>query len=124
MESAPKSKIVTAFQQHGCTQAYAASFSMHLCSCTRQCKVFHSEKNGSQLNKNEAVLDQGIFEKKREKYGQFHTLFSKLHLSDREYFFLYIRMSPEHFDHLLILVAPYIQKKACRSRDPISPAEH
>ena len=31
-------------QQHWCTRAYAASFSIHLCSCTRQCKVLHSEK--------------------------------------------------------------------------------
>lgn len=61
--------------------------------------------------------------KQREKYGQFHTLFSELRLSDREYFFRYIRMSPERFEHLLTLVAPYIEKKACRSRDPISPAE-
>ena len=56
--------------------------------------------------------------KKREKYGQFHTLFSELRLSDREYFFRYIRMSPERFEHLRTLVAPYIEKKACRSRDP------
>ena len=61
--------------------------------------------------------------KQREKYGQFHTQFSELRLSDREYFFRYIRMSPERLEHLLTLVAPYIQKKACRSRDPISPAE-
>ncbi|XP_015747625.1 PREDICTED: uncharacterized protein LOC107327399 [Acropora digitifera] len=32
-------------------------------------------------------------------------------------------MSPERFEHLLTLIAPYIEKKACRSRDPISPAE-
>ena len=38
-------KKVTAFiQQHWCTRAYAASFSIHLCSYTRQCKVLHSEK--------------------------------------------------------------------------------
>ena len=35
---------VTASQQYGCSGAYAALFSIHLCSCTRQCKVFHSEK--------------------------------------------------------------------------------
>ena len=61
--------------------------------------------------------------KKRKNYGQFHTLFSELRLSDREYFFRYIRISPERFEHLLSLVAAYIQNKACRSRDPISPAE-
>ena len=31
-------------QQHGCTQAYAASFSIHLRSFTRQCKGFYSGK--------------------------------------------------------------------------------
>ena len=31
-------------QQHGCTRAYAASFSIHLPSVTRQCKVFYSGK--------------------------------------------------------------------------------
>ena len=31
-------------QQHGCTRAYAASFSIHLRSFTRQCKVFYSGK--------------------------------------------------------------------------------
>ena len=38
-------KNVTAFiQQHWCTRTYPALFSIHLCSCTRQCKVFHCEK--------------------------------------------------------------------------------
>ena len=60
-----------------------------------------------------------IYLKEKEKYGQFHTLFSELRLSDREYFFRYIRMSPKRFKHLLTLVAPNIQKKACRNRDPI-----
>ena len=32
-------------------------------------------------------------------------------------------MSPERFEHLLRLVAPYITKKPCRFRDPIPPAE-
>ena len=57
--------------------------------------------------------------KKREKYGQFHILFSELSLSDREYFFRYIQDESK----MLWRFAPYIQKEACRSRDPISPAE-
>ena len=43
-------KKVTAFiQQHWCTRAYAASFSLHLCSCSRQCKVFRLWESRSQL---------------------------------------------------------------------------
>ena len=38
-------------------------------------------------------------------------------------FLSYLRMTPSRFEHLLHLVAPYIQKKPCRSREPISPAE-
>ena len=32
-------------------------------------------------------------------------------------------MSPERFQHLLALVEPFILKKPCRSRKPITPAE-
>ena len=75
---------VTALQQHGCTRAYAASFSIHLCSCTSQCKVFHSEKkNGSQPNEERRGFGLENIWKKREKYGQFHILSFELSLSDQ-----------------------------------------
>ena len=32
-------------------------------------------------------------------------------------------MSPERLEHLVCLVGPYIAKKFCRSREPISPSE-
>ena len=48
------------FKQHlhqlGCTWADAASFSTHLCSCTRQQKVFHYQENRSQLNQERSCL--------------------------------------------------------------------
>eukprot|EP00794_Sanderia_malayensis_P014938 gene14938-16478_t len=59
----------------------------------------------------------------RESKGQFHTLLQELRLHDREYYFRYMRMSPERFEHLLHLVAPFIKKKKCNSRRTISPAE-
>ena len=76
---------VTALQQHGCTRAYAASFSIHLCSCTSQCKVFHSEKKKNRSQPNEERRGFGLENiwKKREKYGQFHILFFELSLSDQ-----------------------------------------
>ena len=37
--------------------------------------------------------------------------------------FRYMRMSPERFEHLLSMVAPFIKKEGCRSRAPIPPAE-
>ena len=61
--------------------------------------------------------------KRRRQQSQYHILVQELQLHDREYFFKYLRMSPERFEHLLKLVAPFIQKKKCRSREPISPAE-
>ena len=36
----------------------------------------------------------------------------------------YLRMSPERFKHLLILVGPLISKKTTGMREPISAAEH
>lgn len=56
----------------------------------------------------------------RQKLGDFHTLVKELRTSDREYFFRYMRMSPERFDYLLSLVTPFITKDRCRSRTPIS----
>ena len=59
----------------------------------------------------------------REKHSQFYVLVCQLQVHDREYFFRYLRMSPNSFEHHLKLVAPFIQKKKCRSRRPLSSAE-
>ena len=61
--------------------------------------------------------------KKRQQFSQYHSLFTELELFDREYFFKYLRMSPERFEHLVGIVSPFIKKKHCRSRTPLSPAE-
>ena len=61
--------------------------------------------------------------KKRQQESQFHILVEELKLHDREYFFKFLRMSPERLEHLLNLVAPYITKKKCNSRIPVSAGE-
>ena len=58
-----------------------------------------------------------------EEHSQFYVLVRQLQVHDREYFFKYLRMSPNRFEHLLKLVAPFIQKKKCRSRRPLSSAK-
>ena len=59
--------------------------------------------------------------KKREKFGAFNTLFEELK-ADREYFFRYLRMTPDRFGHLLSLVRPKIEKQNTNFRKSI-PAE-
>ena len=89
---------VTALQQHGCTRAYAASFSIHLCSCTSQCKVFHSEKKKQKPTKRRTkrFWIREYLKKTGEIWSVPHTVFRvKPIRSDREYFFRYIRMSPK-----------------------------
>ena len=61
--------------------------------------------------------------KRRQQYSQYHSLIKELELFEREYLFKYLRMSPERFEHMLQIVSPFIKKKHCRSRDPLSPAE-
>ncbi|XP_011409350.2 PREDICTED: protein ANTAGONIST OF LIKE HETEROCHROMATIN PROTEIN 1-like, partial [Amphimedon queenslandica] len=61
--------------------------------------------------------------RERERLGFYNTLLSQLRLSDTEYFFRFIRMTPRRFDDLLSIVGPYIQRKSCRSRRVISAGE-
>ena len=58
----------------------------------------------------------------RPTLGAYGTLFKELH-ADREYFFRYIRMSPDRFQHLLSLVAEDIIKDTTNCRVPVSPEE-
>ena len=63
-----------------------------------------------------------LFQERLTK-GAFHVLVQDMRLFDREFFFRYLRMSPERLDNLLNQVGPLLQKKHCRSREPISPAQ-
>ena len=57
------------------TRAFAASFSMYLCSCARQRKVFHPKTTEALQKKNEEVLPgKRVFEKAR-KLRPFSFLF-------------------------------------------------
>ena len=58
----------------------------------------------------------------REEHSQFYVLVRQPQVHDRESFFNYLRMTPNRFEHLLTLVASFIQKKKCRSRRPLSSA--
>ena len=116
--------------EHKCNSIPVTWMHTSLCCVVLNTSVFlHSSmqgfpfwKNRSHLNeKNKEVLGQRIFKKKREIWSVPHTVFQVAPVRQRV-LFRYIR-SPERFEHLLTLVAPYIEKKACRTRDPISLAE-
>ena len=59
----------------------------------------------------------------REKYGLYHILTDELRLFDKEYFFRFVRMTPQRFEHLLSLVGTHLQRTTTKMREPISPAE-
>ena len=42
----------------------------------------------------------------RKKYGLYHILTDELRLFDKEYFFRFVRMTPQRFEHLLSLFGP------------------
>ena len=56
--------------------------------------------------------------RRREECGACSTLFEELK-QDREYFFRFMRMTPERFDHLLSLVRPKIEKQDTHLRKAI-----
>ncbi|CAH3117914.1 unnamed protein product, partial [Pocillopora meandrina] len=62
---------------------------------------------------------------KRRKTKRFwgRDIFKERKSQDCEYYFRYLRMSPERFEHLLTLVGPLISKKATKMRELISAAE-
>ena len=59
----------------------------------------------------------------RKLHSEYFTLFQTLRNSDREWFYRYVRMSPERFDHLLSLIRHKITKKDTRLRECISAEE-
>ena len=58
----------------------------------------------------------------RKKYGLYHILTDELRLVDKEYFFRFVRMTPQRFEHWLSLVGPHLQRSTTKMREPISPA--
>ena len=59
----------------------------------------------------------------RKSSGFFHVLTKELELFDREYFFRFMRMSPDRYEHLLSIVGPKLQRQKTHLREPISPSE-
>ena len=61
----------------------------------------------------------------RAQRGAYRHLVQELRLTDRDYHFLYLRMSKESFDYLLSLVSPMLSRRNyySRARAEISPAE-
>ena len=59
----------------------------------------------------------------RKKYGLYHILTDELRLFDIQYFFRFVRMTPQRFERLLSLFGPHLQQTTTKMREPISPAE-
>ena len=56
-----------------------------------------------------------------KKISEFFNLIPQLRFNDREMFFVYTRMTPERYDHLLSLVDGQLRKYSIR--EPVSPSE-
>ena len=56
---------------------------------------------------------------KRKKYSLYHILTDELRLFDKEYFFRFVRMTPQRFEHLLSFVGPHLQRTTTKIREPI-----
>ena len=63
-------------------------------------------------------LVRKIFQE-RKKYGLYHILTDELRLFDKEYFFRFVRMTPQRFEHLLSFVGPHLQRTTTKIREPI-----
>ena len=60
-----------------------------------------------------------IFTEERKERGEWEYLFHELSNDDREYYYRYLRMSPERFEHLFNLVGPLIAKQDTNYRKGI-----
>ena len=56
---------------------------------------------------------------KEKKYGLYHILTDELRLFDKEYFFRFVRITPQRFEHLLSFVGPHLQRTTTKIREPI-----
>ena len=65
---------------------------------------------------------RGIF-RNRKLHSEYYTLYLDLRENDREFHYRYLRMSKEHFGHLLSLVRDGITKKDTHLRESITAEE-
>ena len=61
--------------------------------------------------------------KERKTQGAYNNLVREMRLGDREFYFKYMCMSPERFDHILSLIEPIVTKESTNFREPISAGE-
>ena len=88
------------------------------------CSSFISNASQSgEWRHRQKILCEKDLPRKKKKYGLYHILTDELHLFDKEYFFCFIRMTPQRFERLLSLVGPHLQWTTAKMREPISPAE-
>ena len=59
----------------------------------------------------------------RKRYGIYHILTNEVRLFDKEYFFRFVRMTLQRFEHLLSLVGPHLRRTRTIMGKPISAAE-
>ena len=60
----------------------------------------------------------------RKIHGLCHILTNELRLFDKEYFFRFVRMTPQRSEHLLLsLVGSHLQRTTTRMREPTSAAD-
>ena len=88
------------------------------------CSSFISNASQSgEWRHRQKILCEKDLPRKKKKYGLYHILTDELHLFDKEYFFCFIRMTPQRFERLLSLVGPHLQRTTTKMREPISRAE-
>ena len=61
--------------------------------------------------------------KERKSAGFFHALTRELEILNREYFFRFLRMSPDRYKQLLSIVDPELQRQRTHLHEPMSPSK-
>ena len=80
------------------------------------------KRNSTKKRKSKRFWVYKVF-KERKSSGFLHVLTKKLERFDREYFFRFLRMFPDRYEHLLPIVGPELQRQSTHIRKPISPSE-
>ena len=88
-----------------------ASLALVLCQCRRRQEENKKQKRRFWVRK--------IFTEEKKEQGEWENLFQELSNDDREYFYRYLCMSPEHFEHLFNLVGSLIPKQDTNYRKSI-----
>ena len=93
-----------------------ASLALVLRRCRRRQEENKKQKRRSWVRK--------IFTEERKERGEWENLFRELSNDDQEYYYRYLRMSPERFEHLSNLVGSLIAKQDLNYRKSIPAKKH